>query len=138
MPTPRSDGVSMRCRCSLGRMSPTVCVAAVGVAVGVAVEARDALGRLHAPPVLGQVELLLRKRREQQPQAFELLRIEDVLEQPLEVVERDQLALRDVAEVGPRHQEDRRREFGDQVIGQVEVEVEAGQIARRSASSSRR
>jgi hypothetical protein len=27
MPTPRSDGVSMRCRCSFGRMSPTVCVA---------------------------------------------------------------------------------------------------------------
>ena len=101
----------------------------VGVAVGVAVEAGDALMRLQAAPVLGQVELLLRKRRDQQPQALELLRIENVLEQPLEVVERDELALRDVAEVGPRHQEDCRGEFGKEVIGQIEVEVESREVA---------
>ena len=106
MPTPRSDGVSMRCRCSFGPDVADGVRRRVGVAVGVAVEAGDALGRLHAPAILGEVELLLRKRRDQQPQAFELLGIEDVLEQPLEVVERHQLALRDVAEVGPGHEED--------------------------------
>ena len=104
----------------------------VGVAVGMAVEARHALGRLHAPPILGQVELLLRKRREEQPQAFELFRVEDVLEEPLEVVERDQLALRHVAEVGPRHQEDaRRREFR-------ESGGRAGRSRDRSASDRAR
>ena len=58
----------------------------VGVAVGVAVEAGHARGcGLQAAAVVGGVELLLRKRRDQQPQAFELLGIEDVLEQLVEV-----------------------------------------------------
>jgi hypothetical protein len=49
----------------------------VGVAVRVAVEARDALVRGERAAVVGRVELLLRERREQQPQALELLRVQD-------------------------------------------------------------
>ena len=57
----------------------------VGVAVGVAVEAGHALVGLERAAVVGGVELLLRERRDQQPQALELLGIEDVLEQLVEV-----------------------------------------------------
>ena len=39
------------------------------------------------------------------------------------------LPLRDVAQVGPRRQIDRRRELGQQMLRQVEVEVEARQVA---------
>jgi hypothetical protein len=65
----------------------------VRVTVGMAVQARHPLGRLDAPPILGQVELLLRKRGEEQPQTFELFRIQNLFEEPFEVVERQQLAL---------------------------------------------
>ena len=56
------------------------------------------------------------------------------VEQLEEVVDRDQLALRHVAQVGPRRQEDRRRKLRQQVVGQVEVEVEARQVAVAPAS----
>ena len=84
--------------------------------------------------VVGLVELLLRERRHQQAQALELLRIEDAVEELEEVVDGDELALRDVAEVGPRGQEDRRRKLGQEMVGQIEVEVEAGEVARLPAS----
>ena len=101
----------------------------VRVAVGVAVEAGDALRRRQGAPVVGGIELRLGKRRHQQPQAFELLGIQDVLEQLVEVGQRDQLALRDVAQVRPRGQVDRRGKLRQQVLRQVEVEVEARQVA---------
>ena len=50
--------------------------------------------------IVGRVELLLRERRQQQAQPFQLPRLEDAVEQLVEVVERDQLALRDIAQVG--------------------------------------
>ena len=65
----------------------------VRVAVGVAVEAGHALVGLQAAAVFGGVELLLGKRRDQQPQAFELLGIEDVFEQLVEVAQRHELSL---------------------------------------------
>ena len=83
--TPRSDGVSMRWRCSFGPDVADRVRGGVGVAVGVAVEAGHALVGLEAAAVVGGVELLLRERRDQQPQPFELLGIEDVLEQLVEV-----------------------------------------------------
>ena len=55
-------------------------------------------------------------------------------EQLEEVVDRDQLALRDVAEVGAGGEEDRRRELGQEMIGDVEVEIEAGRGRVRSAA----
>ncbi len=49
---------------------------AVRVAVRVTVEARNALARLHRATVDRCVELLLRERRDEQPQSFELLRVQ--------------------------------------------------------------
>jgi len=60
----------------------------VRVAVGVAVEAGHPLMGLQTAAVVRDIELLLRERRHQQPQAFELLGIEDVLEQVVEVGQR--------------------------------------------------
>ena len=102
---------------------------AVAVAVGMAVEARDAAMRALRAAVAGHVELLLRKGREQQPQAVELLGIEDAVEELHEIVDRDALAFRHVAEVGPRGQKDGRGKLREEMIGQIEVEIEAGQVA---------
>jgi hypothetical protein len=51
------------------------------------------------------------------------------LEEFLEVRERHVLALRDVAQVGARRQEDRRRKRREQVVREVELEVEPGEVA---------
>ena len=101
----------------------------VGVAVGMAVEAGDALMGLQAPPVVGGVELLLRERRDQQPQPFELLGVEDVLEQPLEVVERDELPLDTSPRSGRVVRKIAAGKLGQEMIGQVEVEIESRQVA---------
>jgi len=99
------------------------------MAVGMAVEAGDAAARLLRAAILGLVELLLRKRRQQQAQTLDLLGIEDAVEQLVVIVDGDQLALRDVTQVGPRGQEHRWGEFGQEMVGNVELEVEAGEIA---------
>ena len=101
----------------------------VGVAVRVAIEAGHAAARLLRAAILGLVELLLRKRRHQQAQALELLRIEDAVEQLVIIVDGDELALRNVAEVRPLIEIDRRRELGQKVIGNVEIDVEAREVA---------
>ena len=80
------------------------------------------------PAIVGQVELLLGERREQQAQTVELLGVEDVLEQLEEVVGGDQLSLRYVSQIGTGGQEDGRRKLRHHVIGQVEVQVEALEI----------
>ena len=96
------------------------------VAVDVAVEACDALhaGRVLRLAVGRGVELLLRELRDQQAQALQVLGVEDSREELLEVVDRDDFALRDVAQVGPRGQVDGRRELGQEVLGQVKIDVE--------------
>ena len=128
----------MRCRCSFGRMSPTVWVAALVWPLAwqskqatpwCALTLRRSSVRLNCCCGNGVSE---------QPQAFELLRVEDLLEQPLEVVERDQLALGDVAEVGPGHQEDRRRQLRDAGDRAGRSRDRSGSGRARSASSSRR
>jgi hypothetical protein len=101
----------------------------VGVPVRVAVEARDAAARPHRPAILHLVELLLGERRQQQAQPVELLGVQDPVEQLEEVVERHELPLRDVPEVGARDEEDRGRELGKEVVGEVEVQIEALQVA---------
>ena len=132
--TPRRLGVSMRRRCDCGRMSPTRCVAAeVWPLTWQSKQATPCMpSGLLGLAVGGGVELLLRELRDQQPQAFQVLGVEDALEDLLEVLDGHHLALRHVAQVGPRGQEDGRRELGQEVLGQVEVEVEALQ-ARRAA-----
>ena len=74
--------------------------------------------------VVGGVEFLLRQGREQQPQPVELHGRQDVLEQPVVVVDRDDFAARHVAQLGPVLKEHRRRELGQERLGQVEVDVE--------------
>ncbi len=104
-------------------------IGAVRVPVRMAVEARDALARLRRTPVRRRVELLLREWREQQAQAFELLRIQDAAESLVVVRERDELALRHVAEIRPRRQIDRRGRLREQVLGRHEIQIEARQVA---------
>ena len=101
----------------------------VGVAVDMAVETDHATMGGQRAAVQRLVELLLRERRDQQPQPFELFGVQDAAEQLVEVGDRDELALRHVAQVGPRGQEDGRRKLGQQVGRQVEVEVESRQVA---------
>ena len=103
----------------------------VRVAVLMTVEAGDAQARVLAPPIRRRVELLLGERREQETQPFELLGVQDPVEEAVVVVRRHQLPLGDVAQVRPRGQVDRRRELGQEAVGQVEVEVEAGQVPAR-------
>ena len=101
----------------------------VGVAVGMAVETRDTEVRLEAAAVGGGVELRLRKRRDQQPQTFQLFGVEHVFEQLVVIAQRHQLAPGHVAQVGPGGQVHRRGKGRQQMLGQVEVQIEPRQIA---------
>ena len=68
----------------------------VRVAVDVALKTHDAPALLDGPPVLRLVELLLGERRDQQPQTFQLLRVENAVEEVVEVDDRHQFTLGDV------------------------------------------
>jgi hypothetical protein len=65
----------------------------IRVTVGVAIETRDALMCLQAPAIFRQVELLLGEGRHEEAQPLELLGIENLFEQALEIVERNELSL---------------------------------------------
>ena len=52
-------------------------------------------------PVLGGVELLLRELGEQEPQSFELLGVQDAVEDLVVVLDRDEAVLGHVTEVRP-------------------------------------
>ena len=90
----------------------------VGVTVRVAVEAHDSAAGLCRATIVGQVELLLGKRRHQEPQPVELLRVQQAVEELVVIFDRDQFSVRDVAEIGPSRQINRRRELGQKVFGQ--------------------
>ncbi len=94
-----------------------------------AIETADTARRQLGAAVLGLIELLLGKWGEEQAQSFELLGVEDAIEQLVIIHDRHQLSLRDVAQVGAGGEEDRRRKLGKELIRDVEVKVEAGQIA---------
>ena len=102
---------------------------AVLVAVRVAVEARRTDAGQRRLAIVGGVELLLRERRQQQAQSFQLPGRENAVEHLVVVGERDQLALRDITEIGARGQVHRRRKRGQKAFGQIEIDVEAGQVA---------
>src|SRR5207245_7252638 len=74
-------------------------------------------------------ELLLREGPQQQPQAFELPRREQAVEQFVVIGERDQLTLRDITQVGARGQVHGWRKLGQEVIRQIEIYVEPGQVS---------
>jgi hypothetical protein len=80
-------------------------------------------------PVHSLVELLLRKRRQQQPQALKLFRVQNPAEQLIEVFDRNQLALRHIAQVRPGRQIHRRRKLRQKTVGNVEVQIEACKVA---------
>ena len=80
---------------------------AVGMAVGMAIKAGDPARRAHGAAVVGVIELLLHERRDEEPHTFEVLGIEDAVEDLEEVIDRHELAFRDVAEIGPRGEENR-------------------------------
>src|SRR6476661_5636333 len=96
---------------------------AVRMAVHVAIETGDAPMRLPAAAVLGGVELLLRERGNEQPQTLDLLRVQKAVEQFVEVIDRNQLALGNIAQIRAGCQKNRGRELGQDVIGQIEVEI---------------
>src|SRR5690606_42073665 len=58
-----------------------------------------------------------------------LLRVQNAVEELEKVLRRDELPLRHVAELGSRGQENGRRELGQEMLGNVELDVEPVQIA---------
>src|SRR6185437_1938534 len=101
---------------------------AILVAIRVTVEAGGALAGNLRLAIVGGIELLLREWRQQQAQALDLAWRQDTVEH-LEVVgERDQLALRDVAEVRSLHQIRRRGKRCQKPLRQVEVYIESAQV----------
>src|SRR5580704_714927 len=122
--TPRSDNVLMRWRNCCGRAVGGEVRRAVLVAVRMAIKAsRAKAGNLRAA-ILGRIELLLREGRQQQAQPFQLPGSEKAIEQLVIIGERDQLALRDIAQIGARGQVDGWRKRGQEVIRQIEIYVE--------------
>src|SRR5260370_25973163 len=101
---------------------------AVGTAVRVAIEAGDSAARLHRTTIVRLIKLLLRKGSEQQPQPFDLLRIQNSVEQIIEIVDRYQFSLGNIAEVRPRGQINCGRELGKEVLRKIEVEIEPGKV----------
>ena len=85
---------------------------AVGVAVDVTVETGDAAAGQRGTAVFGLIELLLRERRYQEAQAFELFRVQNAIEQFVVIHQGDYLALGHIAQVGPGRQVKGGRIFG--------------------------
>src|SRR5688572_24709731 len=96
-----------------------------GVTVHMAVEARDAQAWIFVLAIVGGIELFLRKRRDEQSQAVELHGGDQLLKQPVEVVDRDDLAIGNVAELRAVLQEDGRRELGQERLGEIVLDVES-------------
>src|SRR5258708_3959496 len=96
---------------------------AVLVPVRMAIEAGRALAGYFRFAIVGRVELLLREWRHQQAQPFQLPWCENAVEH-LEVVgERDQLALRDVAEIGSRDQVHGWRKCSKEAFRQIKIDI---------------
>src|SRR5437870_3933245 len=77
------------------------------------------------------VELLLRKLSHQHPQAFELLGIQNAVEELVVVINRDYLSFGNIAQIGSGSQEDRRWEFRQKPVRQIKVHVKAFQARQR-------
>src|SRR5438132_12714120 len=99
------------------------------MAVRMAIKACSTLAGSLGSAILGDIELLLWKGRQQQAQPFQLSRRKNAVEQPVKIGERDQLALRYVAQIGALCQEHGRRKFGQEVVRQIEINVEPLQVS---------
>ena len=97
----------------------------VGVAVGVAIQAGDAQALGVDLAVVGLVELLLGEGRQQQPQALHLDGRQDPIHDGKEVLDRQQLPLRDIAQLRPGGQEEGGRKLRQQMVRQIKVGVKA-------------
>ena len=72
-----------------------------------------------------RVELLLRKLRDEQSKTFELLRIENAVEELVEVVDGDELTLGNVAQILARRQKNRRRKLRQEMFRKIEIHIES-------------
>src|SRR5262249_27763583 len=89
----------------------------IGMAVDVTIETRRTAARFHRPAILRLVELLLGKRRYQEPNPLNLFRIQNSVEQLIVIRDGHELTFGNVTEIGPRSQENRRRKFRQEMIG---------------------
>src|SRR5207249_1816247 len=87
----------------------------------------DAQAGLLRLAVVRRIELLLGQRSQQEAQSLQLHGSQKVLEQAAEIVDRNDLAARDIAQLGPLLQEDRRGELRQECLRKVEVNIEAAQ-----------
>ena len=125
--TPRNVGVSRRWRNSCGRMSPARWV--LPFVCPFAWQSKQTTPRLgRRTAVFRLVELLLRKWRDKQPQAFELFRIENPVEDFIVVHQGHQLASGDIAQIRPCGQKDGRRELRQKMVRQIKLQVETIEI----------
>src|SRR5216684_1687096 len=102
----------------------------IGMKIGVAVEARHAKALVRRLAVLGLIEFLLGERRQQQAHAFELHRREDTHHQCIVILDREQASLGYVAQFGMRGEINGRRKLRREMVGQIEVDIEAPQTSR--------
>src|SRR6266487_6572008 len=95
------------------------------MAVNMTIEARhtDHPIRTLRFAVVSSIELLLRKLCDEQAQALDLFGIQNAIEKPVEVIDRNDLSLRYVAEIRPRRQEDGWRKLRQEMVGQIEIQV---------------
>src|ERR1019366_6362905 len=101
---------------------------AVGMSVGVAIETGHPAAWSLGTAVAGLIELLLRKRRQQEPQSFDLLRVQNAVEQFKEIVDGHEFALRDVAQVQARSQKNGGGKLREKMVRQIKIQIEPGQI----------
>src|SRR3954451_16939424 len=94
-----------------------------GVAVDVAIEAGDSQARITRFAVVRGIEFLLRKWREEELKTIKLNGRQDVLEETIKVIDRYDLAARDVAKLRTVGQKDGRRKLGQELIRQVEIDI---------------
>ena len=84
---------------------------------------------MHGAAILGGIELLLREGRQQQAQSFQLPGSKYAVEHLVVIGERDQLAVRDIAQIWARSEVNGGRKLGQEVVGQIEIYVKPGQVS---------
>src|SRR5258705_5287405 len=100
---------------------------AVRVAVLMTVETGHPEAGLLHQTIRRQVELLLWKGGEQEPEPLQLLRVQDAVEGLVIVHDRDELPLRDISQIAARRQVERGRKLRPEPVGYSEGEGDPGQ-----------
>src|SRR6202035_5656489 len=94
-----------------------------------AIKAGGTLAGKLCAAILGRVELLLWKGCQQQAQPLQLPGRKNAIEELIVIGQRDQLALRDIAQIGTLCQIDGRRKLGQKMIRQIEINVEPLEVS---------